>query len=177
MFIIIFIIFILFSICIEFRAFLVAVLFLHRFSVGEKIKVAAQNDTLEELEHSNVSPPVTSSGEPKDSPEDFKEFEALPERPIQLVRPDPAHHKLLEVIPQNVRHLHYITSSVAVVAVVGKYHSGKSFLLNQLMGKWEKGSGSGFGIGPTVRPQTMGIWMWGKVNFSGCMSCMKKCTG
>ncbi len=64
----------------------------------------------------------------------------------------------LEVIEANIKHLHYITTSVAVVAVVGKFHSGKSFLLNQLMGKRE-----GFGIGPSVRPQTMGIWMWGKV--------------
>ena len=50
-----------------------------------------------------------------------------------------------------------IPGAVAVVAVVGKFHSGKSFLMNQLMGK-----SAGFGIGPTVRPQTMGIWMWGK---------------
>ena len=44
-----------------------------------------------------------------------------------------------------------------MVAVVGKFHSGKSFLMNQLMGK-----STGFGIGPSVQPKTMGIWMWGK---------------
>ncbi|KAM7304900.1 hypothetical protein ISCGN_014800 [Ixodes scapularis] len=51
-----------------------------------------------------------------------------------------------------------IEGPVATIAVVGKFHSGKSFLMNQLMGKTK-----GFGIGPTVRPETMGIWMWGQV--------------
>ena len=89
---------------------------------------------------------------------DSKYFKPLPDKPIQLVRPDPTEHLKLEIVEENVRHLHHINSAVAVVAVVGKFHSGKSFLLNQLMGKQE-----GFGIGPYVRPQTMGIWMWGKV--------------
>lgn len=84
--------------------------------------------------------------------------EPLPDRPIQLLRPDPTHHRRLEVVERNVKHLHHINTAVAVVAVVGKFHSGKSFLLNQLMGKK-----NGFGVGPSVRPQTMGIWMWGKV--------------
>lgn len=82
----------------------------------------------------------------------------LPDRPLQLVKPDPSEHKKLIVVEENLKHLHHVTSAVAVVAVVGKYHSGKSFLLNQLMGKK-----NGFGVGPTLRPQTMGIWMWGKV--------------
>ena len=91
--------------------------------------------------------------------EPLKYFEALPDNPLQLIRPDPAHHRKLEIVARNVKHLHYIDTAVAVVAVVGKFHSGKSFLLNQMMGKSE-----GFGIGPSVRPQTMGIWMWGKVS-------------
>ena len=85
----------------------------------------------------------------------------LPERPVQLIHPDPNHHRNLEIISSNVRLLHHIHTAVAVVAVVGKFHSGKSFLLNQLMGKQE-----GFGVGPSVRPHTMGIWMWGKVGTS-----------
>ena len=88
--------------------------------------------------------------------------EVLPERPLQLVRPDPTKHRKLELVAQNVKHLYHINTAVAVVAVVGKFHSGKSFLLNQLMGK----PGTGFTIGPTVRPQTMGIWMWGKVHIN-----------
>ncbi len=83
---------------------------------------------------------------------------ALPDHPIQLVRPDAVHHQRLEIVSSNVKYLYHIDSAIAVVAVVGKYHSGKSFLLNQLMRKQR-----GFGIGPTVKPETMGIWMWGKV--------------
>ena len=89
-----------------------------------------------------------------------EEEENLPDHPIQLVRPDPVHHQHLEIVDSNVKYLYHIDSAIAVVAVVGKYHSGKSFLLNQLMRKQR-----GFGIGPTVRPETMGIWMWGKVRF------------
>lgn len=105
-------------------------------------------------------PPSQPSTHQQDVDDDFesKYFEALPDKPVQLVRPDPLHHLRLEIVDENVRHLHHIKTAVAVVAVVGKFHSGKSFLLNQLMQKQE-----GFGVGPYVRPQTMGIWMWGKV--------------
>ncbi|CAG2111870.1 unnamed protein product [Medioppia subpectinata] len=86
-----------------------------------------------------------------------KAFESsFPEKPIQLVRPD-VHHKRLVIVDENVKLLHRLVGPVATVAVVGKFHSGKSFLMNQLMGK-----SSGFGVGPDVRPKTMGIWMWGK---------------
>lgn len=86
-------------------------------------------------------------------------YTMLPDYPIQLVRPDTVHHRHLEIVESNVKYLHHIDSAVAIVAVVGKYHSGKSFLLNQLMRRQQ-----GFGIGPTVRPETMGIWMWGRVS-------------
>ena len=98
---------------------------------------------------------IVLSEEVNDSEE---EEEILPDRPIQLVRPDSVHHQNLEIVAANVKYLYHINSALAVVAVVGKYHSGKSFLLNQLMNKQR-----GFGVGPTVRPETMGIWMWGKV--------------
>ena len=49
---------------------------------------------------------------------------------------------------------------VAVVAVVGPYRSGKSFLLNRvLLGR--AGSG-GFPVGGTVEACTKGLWMWSK---------------
>lgn len=63
-----------------------------------------------------------------------------------------------------------IEGPVATIAVVGKFHSGKSFLMNQLMGKTK-----GFGIGPTVRPETMGIWMWGQVLMMSKAICTPEC--
>lgn len=76
--------------------------------------------------------------------------------PIQLVKPA-ANHRDLELVDSNMMMLRKLQGPVAIVAVVGKFHSGKSFLMNQLMGK-----STGFGIGPSVQPKTMGIWMWGQ---------------
>ena len=90
------------------------------------------------------------------SAEEFSRSATLADKPVQLVKPDYEHQKL-QIIEENVDILNNIDGAVAVVAVVGPFHSGKSFLMNQLMGKT-----SGFGIGKYVDPKTMGIWMWGK---------------
>jgi len=49
---------------------------------------------------------------------------------------------------------------VGVIAVAGKYRTGKSFLLNRILLKQEKSSG--FGVGPTINPCTKGLWVWNK---------------
>jgi hypothetical protein len=121
---------------------------------------AAEADISRSVGSPDTSPPPTHPpSPPADEMPSLSNVERtlLPERPVQLIHPDPNHHRNLEIISSNVRLLHHIHTAVAVVAVVGKFHSGKSFLLNQLMGKQE-----GFGVGPSVRPHTMGIWMWGK---------------
>jgi len=46
---------------------------------------------------------------------------------------------------------------IGVIGVAGLYRTGKSFLLNRLMGLQ-----SGFDIGSTVNACTKGIWMWGQ---------------
>ena len=48
-----------------------------------------------------------------------------------------------------------IKKPLVVVSVVGMYRTGKSFLLNCLMGKTD-----GFPLGSTVEAKTKGIWMW-----------------
>ncbi|CAN7993322.1 unnamed protein product [Ixodes hexagonus] len=83
-------------------------------------------------------------------------FRQFADEPLQLVKPD-LDHKRLVLVKENIKVVSRIEGPVATIAVVGKFHSGKSFLMNQLMGKTK-----GFGIGPTVRPETMGIWMWGQ---------------
>lgn len=76
--------------------------------------------------------------------------------PVQIIKPS-KDHKMLIIDKENMKAISKITGPVATIGVVGKFHSGKSFLMNQLMGKTK-----GFGIGPSVRPETMGIWMWGE---------------
>ncbi|XP_047422930.1 guanylate-binding protein 5-like isoform X2 [Sciurus carolinensis] len=48
-----------------------------------------------------------------------------------------------------------ITQPVVVVAIVGLYRTGKSYLMNKLAGKQK-----GFSVGSTVQSHTKGIWMW-----------------
>ncbi|XP_056671353.1 guanylate-binding protein 4 [Monodelphis domestica] len=48
-----------------------------------------------------------------------------------------------------------ITKPVVVVAIVGLYRTGKSYLLNRLAGR-----NKGFSLGSTIQSHTKGIWMW-----------------
>ncbi|OBS76069.1 hypothetical protein A6R68_17479, partial [Neotoma lepida] len=48
-----------------------------------------------------------------------------------------------------------INQPVVVVAIVGLYRTGKSYLMNKLAGKK-----TGFSLGSTVQSHTKGIWMW-----------------
>ncbi|XP_075134247.1 guanylate-binding protein 1-like [Leptodactylus fuscus] len=48
-----------------------------------------------------------------------------------------------------------ITQKVVVVAIVGKYRTGKSYLMNKLARRK-----NGFSLGATVQSMTKGIWMW-----------------
>ncbi|KAL2098620.1 hypothetical protein ACEWY4_005100 [Coilia grayii] len=51
--------------------------------------------------------------------------------------------------------LEQIQQPVVVVAVVGLYRTGKSYLMNRLAGRQ-----SGFALGSTIKSKTKGIWMW-----------------
>ncbi|XP_028643973.1 guanylate-binding protein 4-like [Grammomys surdaster] len=59
-----------------------------------------------------------------------------------------ANQKALEILTT-------ITQPVVVVAIMGLYRTGKSYLMNRLAGKR-----TGFSLGSTVQSQTKGIWMW-----------------
>ncbi|XP_005863413.1 PREDICTED: guanylate-binding protein 6-like isoform X2 [Myotis brandtii] len=56
--------------------------------------------------------------------------------------------KALEILGQ-------ISQPVVVVAIVGLYRTGKSYLMNRLAGQ-----NHGFPLGSTVQSKTKGIWMW-----------------
>eukprot|EP00073_Rattus_norvegicus_P018229 XP_003749458.2 PREDICTED: guanylate-binding protein 1-like isoform X2 [Rattus norvegicus] len=59
-----------------------------------------------------------------------------------------ANQKALEILSA-------ITQPVVVIATVGLYRTGKSYLMNKLAGRK-----TGFSLGSTVQSHTTGIWMW-----------------
>ncbi|XP_004841366.1 guanylate-binding protein 6 [Heterocephalus glaber] len=61
----------------------------------------------------------------------------------------------LTVNQEAVQILGKIYNPVVVVAIVGLYRTGKSYLMNRLAGQ-----NSGFPLGSTVQSETKGIWMW-----------------
>lgn len=51
-----------------------------------------------------------------------------------------------------------LPAPMGVIAVAGKYRTGKSLLMNRaILGRTD---GAGFGVGPTVQPCTKGLWMY-----------------
>ncbi|XP_071978916.1 guanylate-binding protein 1-like [Engystomops pustulosus] len=60
----------------------------------------------------------------------------------------------LQVNAEAIGILSRIRQPVVVVAIVGLYRTGKSYLMNKLAG-----SQKGFAVGSTVQAQTRGIWM------------------
>ncbi|XP_036111585.1 guanylate-binding protein 6-like [Molossus molossus] len=61
----------------------------------------------------------------------------------------------LSVNQEALQILDQISQPVVVVAIVGMYRTGKSYLMNQLAGQ-----NHGFPLGSTVQSETKGIWMW-----------------
>ncbi|CAH6880915.1 guanylate-binding protein 6 [Phodopus roborovskii] len=72
--------------------------------------------------------------------------------PICLVE---NHMEQLSVNQKAVEVLDKISQPVVVVAIVGLYRTGKSYLMNRLAGQ-----NHGFPLGSTVQSETKGIWMW-----------------
>ncbi|XP_067115500.1 guanylate-binding protein 1-like [Osmerus mordax] len=62
---------------------------------------------------------------------------------------------VLRPVPDAINHLMKIRQRVVVVAVVGLYRTGKSYLMNKLAGR-----NDGFALGSTIQSKTKGIWMW-----------------
>ncbi|KAK9810969.1 hypothetical protein WJX73_001870 [Symbiochloris irregularis] len=68
-------------------------------------------------------------------------------------------HTRLSVSEEGLDVLRKISGPVVPVIVIGPYRSGKSFLLNQLLGV---GCDAGFGVGHSRSTQTRGVWLWGE---------------
>ncbi|XP_069057459.1 guanylate-binding protein 1-like isoform X2 [Pleurodeles waltl] len=75
------------------------------------------------------------------------------DKPICLIENLP--NEGLQVNQEALEILSRISQPVVVVAIVGPYRTGKSYLMNKLAGK-----PTGFSLGATIQSHTKGIWMW-----------------
>ncbi|OIV93237.1 hypothetical protein TanjilG_27416 [Lupinus angustifolius] len=76
-----------------------------------------------------------------------------PARPIRLIYCDDKGKFHMD--PEAVATLQLVKDPIGIVSVCGRARQGKSFILNQLLGR-----SSGFQVAPTHRPCTKGLWMW-----------------
>ena len=65
-------------------------------------------------------------------------------------------------MPEAMEWLRTIHDPVAVVAVTGRYRTGKSFLLNHVLLRAHENNDqeTGFPVRPTTQPCTKGLWLW-----------------
>mmetsp|Transcript_2652 Transcript_2652/g.5293 ORF Transcript_2652/g.5293 Transcript_2652/m.5293 type:complete len:559 (-) Transcript_2652:30-1706(-) len=75
--------------------------------------------------------------------------------PLQFIRIDERGACHVEANAASL--LFEIEGRLAIVGIAGLYRTGKSFLLNRLLGLQD-----GFEIGPSVNPCTKGLWIWGQ---------------
>ncbi|XP_018428542.1 PREDICTED: guanylate-binding protein 1-like [Nanorana parkeri] len=75
------------------------------------------------------------------------------EAPICLIE-NTANGKFV-VNPKAIDILSRFSQPAVVVAIVGLYRTGKSYLMNKLAGAQK-----GFNLGATIQAETKGIWMW-----------------
>ncbi|MED6132973.1 hypothetical protein PIB30_023871 [Stylosanthes scabra] len=76
-----------------------------------------------------------------------------PARPIRLVYCDEKGKFRMD--PEAVATLQLVKEPIGVVSVCGRARQGKSFILNQLLGR-----SSGFQVASTHKPCTKGLWLW-----------------
>ncbi|KAK4760219.1 hypothetical protein SAY87_023350 [Trapa incisa] len=76
-----------------------------------------------------------------------------PARPLRLVYCDEKGKFRMD--PEAVAVLQLVKEPIGVVSVCGRSRQGKSFILNQLLGR-----SSGFHVASTHRPCTKGLWLW-----------------
>nr|XP_043620425.1 guanylate-binding protein 3-like [Erigeron canadensis] len=98
-----------------------------------------------------ISPVTSSPSTPLFSPSTA--VASGPARPIRLVYCDD--NGKFQMDPEAVSVLQLVKEPVGVVSVCGRARQGKSYILNQLLGR-----SSGFQVASTHRPCTKGLWLW-----------------
>ncbi|CAK7350519.1 unnamed protein product [Dovyalis caffra] len=105
--------------------------------------------TADSSPQSSYSPSSSSSKSPSPSAPPV----TGPARPIRLVYCDEKGKFRMD--PEAVATLQLVKEPIGVVSVCGRARQGKSFILNQLLGR-----SSGFQVASTHRPCTKGLWLW-----------------
>ena len=86
---------------------------------------------------------------------------ALPKEPLALLLPDTSTHTRLVLQQPALDLLRQLNEPLAVVSVVGAYRTGKSWLLNELMGV---SCSEGFTVGHRRHTQTKGVWILPRID-------------
>ncbi|MCL7027789.1 hypothetical protein MKW94_015757, partial [Papaver nudicaule] len=103
----------------------------------------------EKSPQSTSSPSATTTPSPKN----VFATDLGPARPLRLVYCDEKGQFRMD--PEAVSVLQLVKGPIGVVSVCGRARQGKSFILNQLLGR-----SSGFQVASTHKPCTKGLWMW-----------------
>ncbi|XP_068320785.1 uncharacterized protein [Pyrus communis] len=98
------------------------------------------------------SSPPSPSPSPSFSPSPSRSVTGPP-RPIRLVYCD--ENGKFRMDQEAVSMLQLVKEPIGIVAVCGRARQGKSFILNQLLGR-----SGGFQVASTHRPCTKGLWLW-----------------
>ena len=77
------------------------------------------------------------------------------------------------IIPEQAKKLlsQKANENIGIISLVGKYRTGKSFLLNRVI--LNRQQNSGFDVGPTFKPCTKGIWIWSEPLMISNIHCPK----
>ncbi|KAI3966508.1 hypothetical protein MKW92_017195 [Papaver armeniacum] len=113
---------------------------------------SASNNDMEDHEKSPQSIPSPSATVRPSSKNVFA-TDLGPARPLRLVYCDEKGQFKMD--PEAVSVLQLVKGPIGVVSVCGRARQGKSFILNQLLGR-----SSGFQVASTHKPCTKGLWMW-----------------
>lgn len=73
---------------------------------------------------------------------------------LQLVKVED--NQSMSLVKSTVDKILEYDGNIGIVSVLGKYRTGKSFLINSILGI----KGKGFQISPSVQACTKGIWIW-----------------
>ena len=83
-------------------------------------------------------------------------FDCSNGKPMQLVRIN--HNRKFEIVKETADMLLEFEEGIAICCIVGKYRTGKSFLMNKLLDLDKEG----FKVSSSVNACTKGLWIWSK---------------